>query len=685
MKKFIYTSLAAIFGLALFATSASAQAVFNSPGEMPTVTISNSTRTVCNYGPINGCWRSSTTASAGDVVAVHIYYKNTSNTPAQGTTLSVQPGSTGATTSVNFSGGVASLSGPRATGSASLSISSSQSLSYIPGSGKWYPSASGGTRPVDSSALFGNSGFNIGTVNPGEQGVLVAFFQVSNNTTPTYQCNDDQDNDGDGLTDYPSDPGCTSATDNDESNVVAQCVINSFSASPTTVTPGSNTTLTWSTSNCDSVTIDGIAYQLNGTSPFGPLYSSRTYEIRAMRGSSVQTRQAYVSVYQVNPTYQCSDNQDNDGDGRVDYPNDPGCSSSTDNDEFNTIVVNPVYQCSDNQDNDSDGRVDYPNDPGCSSATDNDEFNQVIINNTRPQAITTVASAITTNSARLNGIAIANSTDSTTSWFEWGTSGSLGSRTNAQSVNTSSSTYYSAPISGLVAGGVYFYRAVVQNQNGIAYGDVVRFQTTQVTQNTVVVNQQPPRVITQIVRVPTTSVVTANSAPSLLELRVENVYDRMCIGGEMDYTVTYRNISGQTLQNAVLRITHPKELTFINTTRGNYEVVDRTVTISLGDIPAGQQGSVQVRARVNSEAIMGNLAVTTASVVYTNTITRAQEDAIAYSLITVSNDCPNVLGASAFGIGSFFPTTLVGWLLLILIILALIVITRQIYRKREQQ
>jgi hypothetical protein len=151
----------------------------------------------------------------------------------------------------------------------------------------------------------------------------------------------------------------------------------------------------------------------------------------------------------------------------------------------------------------------------------------------------------------------------------------------------------------------------------------------------------------------------------------------------MDYTVTYRNISGQTLQNAVLRITHPKELTFVNSSRGDYEVVDRTVTIALGDIPAGGQGVVQVRARVNSEAVVGNLAVTTATVVYTNTISRAQEDAIAYSMATISNDCPNNLGASVFGAGSFLPHTLVGWLLLILVILALIVIGRQIYKKKE--
>jgi hypothetical protein len=638
MKKIILSTIAAFFGLALMASPSYAQAVFNSPGEMPTVTIVNSTRTVCNYGPINGCWQSSTTAQAGDVVAVHIYYKNTSNTAAQGTTLGLTPQSSSATTAVSFSGGVASLSGPRAVGSASLSISSSQTVTYIPGSGKWYPSATSGTRPIDSNALFGTSGFNVGTVNPGEQGVLVAFFQVSNTTT-TYQCSDGIDNDGDGLIDYPADPGCTSATDNDEYNVTAQCVIDTFYASPTNVTSGGYTTLQWNTTGCDNVIIDGVTYPVDGSGSFGPLYSSRNYELRATRGSSVATRQAYVSVNQVNNTYQCNDGYDNDGDGKIDFPNDPGCSSYTDNDEYNAIIIN----------------------------------------NIQPQAITTVASAVGKTSATLNGIAVPNSVYNTTSWFEWGTSSSLGFRTNSQTVNTNSSTYYNSPISGLISGVNYYYRAVVQNQNGTAYGDIVRFQTDKTT----VIVTSPPKVITKVIT--QRDVVIAKSTASLLELRVENIYDRMCVGGEMDYTVTYRNISSQTLQNTVLRITHPKELTFINSSRGDYEVVDRTVTISLGDVRPGEQGTIQVRARVNTQAITGNLAVTTATVVYTNTITRAQEDAIAYSLITVSNDCPNVLGASAFGISSFFPHTLVGWLLLILVILALIVITRQIYKKKEQQ
>jgi uncharacterized protein YkwD len=78
------------------------------------------------------------------------------------------------------------------------------------------------------------------------------------------------------------------------------------------------------------------------------------------------------------PSYACSNGQDDDGDGRFDYPADPGCTSTTDNDEYNAPAPpppTPSYACSNGRDDDGDGRFDYPADPGCTSTTDNDEYN----------------------------------------------------------------------------------------------------------------------------------------------------------------------------------------------------------------------------------------------------------------------------------------------------------------------
>jgi large repetitive protein len=58
---------------------------------------------------------------------------------------------------------------------------------------------------------------------------------------------------------------------------------------------------------------------------------------------------------------ECSDGKDNDGDGLIDFPADPGCVS-TDDDSEDSL---PEPQCKDGRDNDGDGKIDYPNDPGC--------------------------------------------------------------------------------------------------------------------------------------------------------------------------------------------------------------------------------------------------------------------------------------------------------------------------------
>jgi uncharacterized protein YkwD len=76
------------------------------------------------------------------------------------------------------------------------------------------------------------------------------------------------------------------------------------------------------------------------------------------------------------PSYACSNGQDDDGDGRFDYPADPGCTSTTDNDEYNAPAPpppTPSYACSNGKDDDSDGKVDYPVDPGCTGPTDSTE------------------------------------------------------------------------------------------------------------------------------------------------------------------------------------------------------------------------------------------------------------------------------------------------------------------------
>lgn len=62
----------------------------------------------------------------------------------------------------------------------------------------------------------------------------------------------------------------------------------------------------------------------------------------------------------------CNDEDDNDGDGLIDFPADPGCASGIDNNETNGACANGV-------DDDGDGAIDYPQDTGCTAASDTNE------------------------------------------------------------------------------------------------------------------------------------------------------------------------------------------------------------------------------------------------------------------------------------------------------------------------
>jgi hypothetical protein len=64
---------------------------------------------------------------------------------------------------------------------------------------------------------------------------------------------------------------------------------------------------------------------------------------------------------------ECFDGIDNDGDGDIDFPEDRGCLSITDLQEF------PDLDCQDGIDNDGDGLTDYGQDAGCTSPLDGDE------------------------------------------------------------------------------------------------------------------------------------------------------------------------------------------------------------------------------------------------------------------------------------------------------------------------
>lgn len=149
------------------------------------------------------------------------------------------------------------------------------------------------------------------------------FVRLRLEYTPVMACEDGIDNDGDGKKDYPDEPGCTSRTDDDETDPTPKPLCS------------------------------------NGIDDNGDGYKDYPLDTDCHAASENYEGPAA-----------CEDGLDNDGDGKVDYPNDPGCLTPSDTTESDPY---PKPKCGDGLDNDGDGRVDYPADADCAAASDDDE------------------------------------------------------------------------------------------------------------------------------------------------------------------------------------------------------------------------------------------------------------------------------------------------------------------------
>jgi hypothetical protein len=187
MKNTLKTIVYGFMAVALFGFSATpvfAATVFNNhPSDFDTILVANQTE---NPNSIDS-WSSSTSADAGEVISVMIYYHNNGAESATSTKLKITSGQTlGASSTHTISGSVSAANAPTVFGSATVNLSSSQSLTYIGGSASWYANNQSYTEYTlpngqNGSEVFSSSGLNIGTIAPGwaTQGTVVVQYQVS--------------------------------------------------------------------------------------------------------------------------------------------------------------------------------------------------------------------------------------------------------------------------------------------------------------------------------------------------------------------------------------------------------------------------------------------------------------------------------------------------------------------------
>ncbi|AKM78351.1 MAG: fibronectin type III domain-containing protein [Candidatus Wolfebacteria bacterium GW2011_GWB1_47_1] len=176
----VFLALFMVAGMAAPSATALAATFNNDSRDYATLQVSNYTR---NPGS-NSNWSNSVSASAGEVVSFLVYYHNTASDTASNTRIRVQLPS-GAFTNRTVTGEVFSLTTSTVNGSASINLSSNQTLTFIPGSVSWYPNQSTVSQTLpngqNGSEIVSSNGVLIGDIAGGwgAQGYIVFRAQVS--------------------------------------------------------------------------------------------------------------------------------------------------------------------------------------------------------------------------------------------------------------------------------------------------------------------------------------------------------------------------------------------------------------------------------------------------------------------------------------------------------------------------
>jgi uncharacterized repeat protein (TIGR01451 family) len=228
-------------------------------------------------------------------------------------------------------------------------------------------------------------------VNGQHQQIAEDTEQITIQCAALPQCSDGIDNDGDGLIDFPNDPGCSSANDNDEQDAAL-----SFTAVKTTnktvAARGDLITYTITAKNTGNTTASNIRVRDNvpagtefvtqGTTAGCTLHNDPAYPpviFCPFENYAANQSRSYTLVFRVKNDATCNSLIDNVADVQQQRSTFPHHTFLWSNHVQTTVQCSALPQCSDGIDNDGDGLIDFPNDPGCSSPQDDDETNSVSV------------------------------------------------------------------------------------------------------------------------------------------------------------------------------------------------------------------------------------------------------------------------------------------------------------------
>jgi len=593
--------------------------VFNTGvSDPPTFQAYNFTR----LGFCSSCWQSSVSADQNDIITMRVYYHNNSDETALNTKIRISlPG--GSFTNQSATGEVFANNAASSLGTVSINLSSSQSLSFVPDSVKWYPdrgTETGTTRSLpfgqNGSELFTSSGLNIGNIEPGyaHDGYLVFAVKVSGSNqqiggAPIVNTNSASSIGQNSATlngsVNPNNSNTTvwfeyGTTQNLGTTVGNQSVGNANSnqniiAYLSNLSPNTTYYFRAVAQNSFGITYGAImsfttgyqqSQQIGGAPIVNTNSASSIGQNSATLNGSVNPNNSNTTVwFEYGPTQYLGYTTGYQNLGNANYFSNASAY-------LNNLSPNTTYYfriVAQNAYGTSYGSLLSFNTLGGYSAGGNYQPQ-----NAAPIVNTLQATYVYQNSALINGSVNPNGS-LTTAWFEWGKDYNLGNKSESRAVGSGyEALNFNSILSGLDAGTTYYYRAAAQNSFGTSYGNTVAIKTQSY-------NYTPPpeqKIITRTVVVKT---------GALLDLSLNN--EEVNAGDDIIISATFKNENSSAINDVVLKIALPAEVKYLSASPRVSNRENGILTFNLGKIGAKTQGVVTVKVNVNSDAKQNSVLI----------------------------------------------------------------------------
>jgi len=300
-----------------------------------------------------------------------------------------------------------------------------------------------------------------------------------------------------------------------------------------------------------------------------------------------------------------------------------------------------------------------------------------------PAVITKAATNITYYTARLNATALPGSNTFATGWFEFGETQALGINTRTQNLGSYGSVDYSEDVTGLTPNTVYYYRAVVQSQNGIQSGSTLTFRTQTFYGDTIAPIKYKP--VYKSAPKPVSNLETVAQASPMVIITPAN--STVSPGQIYAYTLRVHNDSSASIRNMDITVMLPAKLAY-QVQGGSGFVENGGVLVSRGNEAApfsDKDFSFSVRV---SDSAQNNDSLPMTAILRFTRDGSTPEDATGYALASVAgvaNPAPAASSASAASGASSLPGQIIPWLIAVILLIAIMFVGVSLYGQYQKR